>query len=50
LLLPTIAVQTYLQLAAGVAFTTPEIVGPISGFLVFGLIAVGVIWILLRDL
>ena len=50
LLLPTIAVQTYLQLGAGVIFTTPEIVGPISGFLVFGLIAIAVIWILLRDL
>ena len=50
LLLPTIAVQTYVQLGAGVIFTTPEIVGPISGFLVFGLIAVAVIWILLRDL
>ena len=50
LLLPTIVVQTYLQLAAGVTFTTPEIVGPISGFLIFGLLSLWFIGLLLRDL
>jgi hypothetical protein len=35
-LTPVIAAQTVAQLAAGISFTTAEIVGPISGFLVLG--------------
>lgn len=35
-LTPVIIAQTIAQLAAGITFTTAEIVGPISGFLVLG--------------
>ena len=48
MLLPGIALSTANQVAAGVAFTAGEIVGPISGFLVLGLIAVGIIVVVLR--
>ncbi len=46
---PVIAVQTALQLGAGVSFTPAEIAGPISGFLVLGMIAVWILAVLLRD-
>ena len=46
LLLPTIALSTALQAAAGVAFTLPEVIGPIGGFAVLGAIGLR----LLRDL
>jgi hypothetical protein len=36
LLLPTIALGTALQVAAGISFTVPEVVGPIAGFSVLG--------------
>lgn len=36
LLLPTIALSTALQAAAGVSFTTGEIIGPIAGFAALG--------------
>lgn len=49
LLGPTIALQTVLQLRAGVEFTQAEIVGPISGFLVVGVIGVWFLWVLLRS-
>lgn len=48
LLGPTIALQTVLQLRAGVTFTPAEIVGPIAGFLVVGVIAVWFLWVILR--
>jgi hypothetical protein len=48
MLLPGISLSTVNQVAAGVAFTPGEIVGPISGFLVLGLIAVGIIVVILR--
>lgn len=48
LLLPTIILMTVSQLAAGVVFTTAEIVGPISGFAVLGLLGIWVLATLLR--
>ena len=48
MLLPGIALSTANQVAAGVAFTPGEIVGPISGFLVLGLIAIAIIVVMLR--
>lgn len=48
LLGPTIALQTVLQLRAGVTFTPAEIVGPITGFLVVGVMAVWFMWSILR--
>jgi membrane protein implicated in regulation of membrane protease activity len=37
-----------LQIAAGVVFTTPEIVGPIAGFVLLGGIALWIVAIILR--
>jgi hypothetical protein len=48
MLLPGIALSTVNQVAAGVVFTPGEIVGPISGFLVLGLIALAIIVVMLR--
>ena len=45
LLLPTIAASTALQAAAGISFTTAEVLGPIAGFGALG--AVGS-WLLVR--
>ncbi len=45
-----IAVQTAFQVAADVSFTTGEIVGPISGFLILALVALYLLARLLRDL
>jgi len=39
-LLPIIVVSTILQLSVGVTFSAGEIIGPISGFLILGLLAV----------
>ncbi|KJS73494.1 MAG: hypothetical protein JL56_10275 [Desulfotomaculum sp. BICA1-6] len=39
-LLPTIVISTKLQLLVGVTFSAGEIIGPISGFLILGLLAV----------
>jgi hypothetical protein len=50
LLLPVITLGTLNQLAAGIVFTTGEIVGPIAGFLVLGLVAIWLLGILLRNL
>ena len=50
ILLPVIAASTTSQLAAGITFTTGEIVGPISGFLVLGLIALAIIVAMLRSI
>ena len=50
ILLPVIAASTASQLAAGITFTTGEIVGPISGFLVLGLIALAIIVAMLRSI
>lgn len=47
-LAPMIIAQTIFQLDADVSFTTGEIVGPIIGFVVLALIAVGVLVHLLR--
>lgn len=48
ILLPTIVSQTVWQLAAGVAFTPGEYIGPISGFLLFGLFATWLLVVMLR--
>jgi hypothetical protein len=50
LLLPVITLSTVNQAAAGISFSTGEIVGPIAGFLVLGLLAMWIIAILLRQL
>lgn len=50
LLLPLIVAQTIFQLGAGITFTTPEIVGPIGGFVVFGGAAAWIVGVLLRSL
>lgn len=49
-LAPTIATQTAFQLDAGVEFTTAEIVGPIAGFLLLGVLDLFVLRVLLRPL
>jgi hypothetical protein len=48
LLLPTIALSTALQAAAGITFTVPEVVGPIAGFGVLGAIGARLLVRLLR--
>lgn len=48
LLAPAIAAQTVTQLAAGIAFTPLEVVGPIGGFALLGGFAVWVMVALLR--
>ena len=45
---PSIAAMTYFQVADGIVFTVPQIVGPIGGFLVVGLIDIWVLAIVLR--
>ena len=45
LLLPTIALSTALQAAAGISFTAAEVVGPIAGF---GILGVAGTWLLVR--
>jgi hypothetical protein len=50
LLVPQIVLGTLFQLAAGVAFSPGEIIGPISGFLVLGLLAIWVTVAILRQL
>ncbi|MEZ4863482.1 MAG: hypothetical protein R3C14_19340 [Caldilineaceae bacterium] len=49
LLLPMIAAQTVSQFAAGITFTTVEIVGPMVGFATLGLLALWVTVVLLRN-
>lgn len=44
-LLPVILLSTYLQYSHGVVFTPAEIVGPVSGFLILGLVG---LWILVK--
>jgi hypothetical protein len=41
ILVPVIAAQTVSQLAAGVSLAPGEIIGPLAGFLVLGVIALG---------
>jgi hypothetical protein len=50
LLAPQIALSTYFQRAAGVPFTTGEMVGPVAGFVVLGLLAAWLFVALLRSL
>lgn len=45
---PSVAAMTYFQVADGIVFTVPQIVGPIGGFLVVGLIDIWVLAIVLR--
>lgn len=44
-LLPVILLSTYLQYSNGIVFTPAEVVGPVSGFLILGLLG---LWILGR--
>jgi len=48
LLLPTIALSTALQAAAGIPFTTAQVVGPIAGFGVLGAVGARLLVQLLR--
>ncbi|MGY1669801.1 hypothetical protein [Geodermatophilus sp. SYSU D00710] len=48
LLLPTIALSTALQAAAGITFTAAEVVGPIAGFGVLGAVGLRLLTRLLR--
>jgi hypothetical protein len=50
LLVPTIVLSTALQAAAGIAFTVPEVVGPIAGFAVLGGVGLRLLRSLLRAL
>ncbi|MBX2999723.1 MAG: hypothetical protein KF893_14485 [Caldilineaceae bacterium] len=50
MLLPTITLNTALQRAAGIVFTPAEMIGPIAGFVILGLIAVWVVARVLRAL
>ena len=50
LLLPTIALSTALQAAAGISFTVPQVVGPIAGFGVLGAVGARLLSRLLRAL
>ncbi|PSN20573.1 hypothetical protein C7271_01445 [filamentous cyanobacterium CCP5] len=50
MLLPMITAQTISQLAAGIAFTSVEIIGPITGFAILGLLAIWVTVALLKPL
>jgi hypothetical protein len=47
LLLPLIALMTVFQWRAGVQFSPPEVIGPIVGFMVLGVFAIGLIVALL---
>lgn len=49
-LLPVIALSTYIQFINGISYSTGEVIGPISGFLVLGLLGIGVLWSILRKL
>lgn len=50
MLAPMIALQTVFQLSAGVTLSTAEIIGPIGGFVVISLLALGVLAYILREL
>jgi hypothetical protein len=50
LLVPQIVLGTLFQLDAGVGFTAGEAIGPISGFVVLGLLAIWVTVAVLRRL
>jgi hypothetical protein len=50
MLVPSIIASTISQLAAGVTLTTGEIVGPVAGFVVLGLVAIGLVVALLRNI
>jgi hypothetical protein len=45
LLLPIIVLSTALQAAAGVSFTAAEMIGPVAGFAILGVLGT---WLLLR--
>jgi hypothetical protein len=48
LLLPTISLSTVLQAAAGISFTPAEVIGPIAGFGVLGIVGARLLLRLLR--
>jgi hypothetical protein len=50
LLLPTISLATALQVAAGISFTPAEVLGPIAGFAVLGVVGARLLVRLLRAL
>jgi len=50
LLAPQIALSTYFQRAAGVPFTTAEMVGPVGGFIILGLLAAWLFVAVLRSI
>lgn len=50
MLVPGIIASTASQLAAGVTLTTGEIVGPVAGFVILGVIAVWLLVVILREI
>lgn len=50
MLAPMIAAQTVSQLAAGITYTAGEVIGPLSGFLLLAVVAVGYLLSVLRGL
>ena len=50
MLAPLIVAQTVSQVRAGVSFTPGEMVGPIAGFAVLGLLAIWIIVAILRNI
>jgi hypothetical protein len=50
LLVPTIVAQTISQAAAGVSLTPGEVIGPVAGFAVLGVVAIWLLYTLLRNI
>jgi hypothetical protein len=50
LLAPSIVAATVSQLAAGVSLTPGEVIGPVAGFMILGVIAIWFMWALLRGI
>ena len=50
LLAPMIIAQTISQLSAGVSLTAAEVAGPVGGFLLLSLVAIWMVFLLLRGL
>jgi hypothetical protein len=48
-MLPMVAAQTAFQLAAGVTFAPPEVIGPLGGFLVLGAVALRLAVVTVRE-
>lgn len=47
-LVPVIILSTYIQIRSGINFTTAEIVGPITGFLLLGFCGIWIGWVIIK--